>query len=64
VLIAVPVVAWLTGWHWQAEAQSPQLVFSTFHTDGEQPVGVFTAVVLLAALLWVLVKRIGGNAHC
>jgi trans-2-enoyl-CoA reductase len=33
-------------------AQSPQLGFSFTHTDGEQPVGVFTAVVLLAALLW------------
>jgi hypothetical protein len=34
--------------------------FLLTHTDGEQPVGVFTAVVLLAALLWVLKP---GKAH-
>ena len=61
VLIAVPVVAWLTGWHWQAEAQSPQLGFFYLLTQTvSNPVGVFTAVVLLAALLWVLKP---GKAH-
>lgn len=55
VLVAVPALAWLTGWHWDPLSQSSALGFFYLLTETvSNPFGVITAIVLLSVLLWLL----------
>lgn len=55
VLLAVPGIAWMTGWQWNPDAPSRLLTFFYFLTQTvSNPFGIITALFLLGALLWRL----------
>ncbi len=55
VLVAVPLLAWLTGWHWDPQSQSGTLgLFYLLTETVSNPFGILTALLLTALLLWLL----------
>lgn len=55
VLTAVPLLAWMSGWHWNPHQQSSLISGFYFATETvSNPAGIVTTLLLVTWLLWII----------